>query len=225
MEAFERSRRLLGDEGLRTLAEARVAVFGLGGVGGYAAEALARAGVGFFTLADHDTVSEANINRQIAALRSTIGMLKTDVMRSRMLDINPGAVIETVPRFYPWAGGEFDASSCDYIVDAMDTVSSKTCLILAAARAGTPIVSCLGAGNRLDPSAFRLTDLRETSGCPLARAMRRDLRGRDTGRLAVVCSLEKPRKSSGGLGSVSFAPPVAGMIAAGAVVRGLLGIV
>jgi len=236
MEAFARSQMLLGRQGIDALAAAHVAVFGVGGVGGFAAEALARAGVGSLTLVDHDVVSESNLNRQLVALRSTLGRSKVEVMRARVLDIHPQATVHALPLFYtPQSAREVDLAAFDYIVDAIDTVSSKIHLIVEAKKAGTPIISCMGAGNRLDPTRFEVTGLWKTSGCPLARVLRTELRARGIEELTVVFSTEPPRKPlvvdaeadaetrRMPPGSVPFVPPVAGMIAAGVVVRGLVG--
>ena len=238
MQSFVRSQMLLGKPGIDALSAAHVAVFGVGGVGSFAAEALARAGVGTLTLVDHDVVNVTNLNRQLVALHSTLGRPKVEVMRERILDIHPQAVVYALPLFYPPDGAApVDLARFDYIVDAIDTVSSKIALITAARDAATPIVSCMGAGNRLDPSRFEVTDLWATRGCPLARALRKELRARGVERLTVVYSTEPPRKplaealmieTEGArratVGSVSFVPPVAGMIAAGVVVRGLCGL-
>lgn len=237
MQPFVRSQMLLGKQGIDALAAAHVAVFGIGGVGSFAAEALARAGVGALTLVDHDAVSASNLNRQLVALHSTLGKPKVEVMRARVLDIHPQAVVHALPLFYTKESAtEIDVTAFDYIVDAIDTVSSKICLIVAAQEVGTPIVSCMGAGNRLDPSRLGVTDLWNTSGCPLARVLRKELHARGVERLTVVHSTEPPRKPlavaaqeeetgsrRGPPGSVSFVPPVAGLIAAGVVVRGLTG--
>jgi len=226
MKEFIRSELLWGRQGSERLAAAHVAVFGVGGVGSYAAEALARAGVGCLTLVDHDVVSESNLNRQLVALRSTLGQPKAEVMRARVLDIHSQATVHALPLFYtPQSAGQVDLAAFDYIVDAIDTVTSKIHLIVEAKKAGTPIVSCMGAGNRLDPTRFEVTDLWKTSGCPLARVLRKELRARGVEELTVVYSTEPPRKplTGGSVGSVPFVPPVAGMIAAGVAVRGLLG--
>lgn len=236
VQASIRSQMLLGRQAIDTLAAAHVAVFGIGGVGSFAAEALARAGVGSLTLVDHDVVSESNLNRQLVALRSTLGQPKVEVMRARVLDINPQITVHALPLFYtPQSANHVNLAGFDYVVDAIDTVTSKIHLIVEAKKAGTPIISCMGAGNRLDPTCFEVTDLWKTSGCPLARVLRKELRARGVEELAVVFSSEAPQKplamevevDAGGSratpGSVSFVPPVAGMIAAGVVVRGLLG--
>jgi len=238
MQAFARSQMLLGKPGMDALAAAHVAVFGVGGVGSFAAEALARAGIGTLTLVDHDVVSASNLNRQLVALHSTLGQPKVEAMRARALDIHPQMTVHALPLFYaPENAADIDLAAFDYIVDAIDTVSSKVHLIVGAKEAGTPIVSCMGAGNRLDPTRFEVVDLWSTRGCPLARALRKELRARGVGELAVVHSTEPPRKplpaqDTGGdegprraaPGSVPFVPPVAGMIAAGVAVRGLAGL-
>lgn len=239
MYAFVRSEMLLGEEAVRKLSHAHVAVFGVGGVGSFAAEALARAGVGTLTLVDHDIVSESNLNRQLVALHSTIGKRKVDVMRARILDINPQAQVHALPIFYlPQQPTPFEWQAFDYIVDAIDTVSAKIALVLAAKEAGVPVISCMGAGNKLDPSRFVVADLFETSGCPLARVMRKELRSRGLQSLDVVYSQEPPRvplptrepaqgdahERRATPGSVSFVPPVAGMLAAGVVIRGVAGV-
>lgn len=236
MQNFSRSAMLLGEEGIRSLLDTHVAVFGIGGVGSFASEALARAGIGRLTLVDHDRVSPSNLNRQLVALHSTLGQLKVEAMRQRVLDIRPDAAVEALPLFYgPDTAGQVGLAGVDYIIDAVDTVSAKIALVLAAREAGIPIVSCMGAGNRLDPSRLRVTDLALTHGCPLARVMRRELRARGIEHLTVVCSDEPPLKPSplpseeagtrrATPGSVPFVPPVAGMLAAGVVIRALAGI-
>ena len=194
-ERFARTELLLGAEAMRRLKDARVAVFGIGGVGGHAAEALARSGVGALDLIDNDRVSESNLNRQIVALQSTVGRYKTEVMRERILDINPEAEVRVHNCFYlPETSGEFDFSSYDYIVDAIDTVTGKLGLVMEAQKAGTPVISSMGAGNKLDPAAFKVADIYETSVCPLARVMRRELRRRGIEKARVLYSTEPPRK-------------------------------
>ena len=235
-DQFSRTRLLLGDAGMEKLARARVAVFGLGGVGGYAVEALARGGIGALDLIDHDQVSPSNLNRQILALRSTVGRFKADVARERVLEINPFAKVRVWKLFYgPDTAGEFAFSQYDYIVDAIDTVTGKLALVQAAQAAGTPIVSCMGAGNKLDPTAFRVADIWETSVCPLARVMRRELRKRGVRHLKVVYSQEVPMEPKGASyqealageprrqvpGSNAFVPSVAGLILAGEVIKDL----
>ncbi len=236
-EELERTERLLGQEAMERLRRARVAVFGIGGVGGYAAEALARSGVGALDLVDRDVVSRSNLNRQIIALHSTLGRSKVEVMRERILDINPAAQVRVWKLFYlPETAGQFDFRQYDYVVDAVDTVTAKLELALRAREAGVPLISCMGAGNKLDPTAFRVADIGETSGCPLARVMRRELRKRGVEHLKVVYSPEPPRKPRAEAGetaetpegrpspgSVAFVPSVAGLVAAGAVIRELAG--
>ena len=229
-----RTALLLGEEGVHRLEKSRVAVFGIGGVGGYVAEALARSGVGSLDLIDKDDVSLSNINRQILALHSTVGRLKVDVMKERILDINPEAQVHTYPCFFlPDTAGDFDFSQYDYVVDAVDTVSAKIALILKAKEAGVPVISSMGAGNKLDPSRFEVADIYETSVCPLARVMRRELKKRGVDRLKVVYSREEARmpleirkdKESGKItpGSLAFVPSAAGLLLAAEVVMDLAG--
>jgi Cof subfamily protein (haloacid dehalogenase superfamily) len=223
-EQFERTKLLIGEEGMRRLAEARVAVFGIGGVGGFAAEALARSGVGSLELIDSDRVEPTNLNRQIVALHSTIGRYKTEVMRDRILDINPDAKVTVRNCFYlPETASEFDFSSYDYVVDAVDTVTAKLDIILSAKRAGVPVISSMGAGNKLDPSLFRVADIYKTSVCPLAKVMRRELKARGVRSLKVVYSTEQPVTKRRTPGSIAFVPSVAGLMLAGEVVRDLAG--
>lgn len=220
---FSRTEQLLGKEALARLAKARVAVFGIGGVGGHAAEALGRSGVGFLDLYDKDTVSLSNINRQAAALESTLGEPKAEVMRRRILDINPEAQVRAIPCFYlPETAGAFDLGEYDYIVDAVDTVTAKLELAVRAKEAKVPIISCMGAGNKLDPTRFEVADLYQTSVCPLAKVMRRECRVRGIERLKVVYSKEEPVIRKAVPGSVAFVPPVAGLILAGEVVKDLI---
>ena len=228
-EEFERAERIWGSEGTGRLLHAHVALFGVGGVGSYAAEALARAGVGAIDLFDHDVVSLSNINRQLPALRSTIGQRKADVMAERIRDIHPQAQVTVHPVFYgPDNADWYDLSAYDYILDAVDSVSAKLELAVRAQAAGVPIISCMGAGNKLDPTRFVVTDIYRTSTCPLARVMRRELKKRGVERLKVVYSTEPARPQPVQAGerptpaSVSFVPGVAGLIAAGEVIRDLL---
>lgn len=228
-EAWIRTELLLGREAVERLAKARVAVFGIGGVGSYAAEALARSGVGSLDLIDSDRVEVSNLNRQLIALHSTLGRYKTEVMRERILDINPEACVHVYNCFYlPETAGLFDFSVYDYVVDAIDTVTGKIQLVLEARRAGTPIISSMGAGNKTDPSAFQVADIFDTSVCPLARVMRRELKARGIKSLKVVYSREKAGrpwgKEVGTPGSTAFVPPAAGLVLAGEVVRDLAGI-
>lgn len=225
----------MGAEGVARLAKARVAVFGVGGVGGYAVEALARSGVGALDLIDHDVVSLSNINRQILADYSTLGRKKTDVARERIARINPLAIVRTYPVFYlpKENGAEFDFTQYDYVVDAIDTVTGKIGLVLQAEEAGVPIISAMGAGNKLDPTAFRVGDIYQTSGCPLAKVMRHELRKRGIGHLKVVYSAEVPAapreeptaetsERRNPPGSVAFVPSVAGLIMAGEVIKDMI---
>ena len=232
-DAFSRTRLLLGEDGLAKLTAARVAVFGIGGVGSFAAEALCRAGIGHFLLVDSDAVDVSNINRQIHATTRTVGQKKTDVMRARMLEINPNADVRTKCEFYePSRAEAFFTEPLDYIVDAVDTVTAKISLVVEAEKRNIPIVSAMGAGNKLDPTRFEVTDIYRTSVCPLAKVMRKELKKRGVPRLKVVYSKEPPlrpdppepedtRRQTPG--SVSFVPSVAGLILAGEVVRDLLG--
>ena len=240
-ERFCRTAMLIGEAGLARLKTARVAVFGIGGVGSFAAEALARAGVGRLVLVDNDAVAASNINRQLAALCSTLGRSKAAVMKERIEDVNPAAEVEIVEEFFlPERAGLFFHGSYDYIVDAIDTVAGKVGLVMAAKERTIPIVSSMGAGNKLDPTKFEVADIYETSVCPLARVMRRELRSRGVEALKVVYSTEKPprplfavQEESAGRGeqvfskqppgSVSFVPSVAGLILASVVVRELAG--
>ena len=223
-EQYERSAILLGDEAIEKLGTARVAVFGIGGVGGYVCEALARSGVGRLDLIDKDVVSITNLNRQIIALHSTIGRYKTDVMKERIADIDPD--IEVTVRhdfFLPETSADYDFSAYDYVVDAVDTVTAKIELIMCASRASVPVISAMGAGNKLDPCAFKIADIYKTKGCPLAKVMRRELRKRGIEKLKVVYSEEEPiRNSSDVVGSVAYVPGAAGLAIASEVIRDLL---
>ena len=236
LEQFLRTEMLLGSEALTRLQSARVAVFGLGGVGGYAVEALARSGVGSLDLIDSDTVSVSNLNRQILATHSTVGMLKVDAARNRVLDINPACNVKTWPVFYtPDTADSFDFTQYDYIVDAIDTVTGKLALVERAKAAGTPIICCMGTGNKLDASAFQVADISKTTMCPLARVMRRELAKRGIRHLKVVYSQEEALTPTGWEeeaatlgkrqipGSVAFVPGAAGLLLAGEVVRDLAG--
>lgn len=235
-QAFSRTELMFGPENMARLAGARVAVFGLGGVGGYVVEALARSGVGAFDLIDNDTVSISNINRQIYALRSTVGRYKAEVAAERIRDINPEAEVTVRKVFYgPDTKDSFDFTRYDYVVDAIDTVTGKIALAVQAAGAHTPLISCMGAGNKLDPTAFQVADLSETSVCPLAKVMRRELKKRGILHLKVVYSREVPLPYAPGVAapaptgdgrrylpaSNAFVPSVAGLIVAGEVIRDL----
>ena len=235
LNEFSRTRMLLGDDAMARLASARVAVFGVGGVGGYVVEALARSGVGALELIDDDAVSLTNINRQIIALHSTVGMPKVDAARARVLDICPKTqVIAHRAFFTPETAAQFDFTQYSYVVDAIDTVSGKIELAVRAHAAGVPILSCMGAGNKLDPTAFEVTDISKTSVDPLARVMRRELRRRGIEHLTVVYSKEPARtplpdpdveaekgKRRSVPASNAFVPAVAGLIAASKVIRDL----
>ncbi len=236
MNLFSRTEMLLGRDSVQKLRQSRVAVFGLGGVGSFAAEALARAGIGGLLLVDGDTVCPTNINRQIIALHSTVGQPKAALMAARILDINPRAEVTARQEFYlSQNAASFDLSGFDYIVDAIDTVSAKAELAFRAESAGVPIISCMGAGNKLDPARFEVADIYATSVCPLCRVMRKELQRRGVKSLKVVYSREPPRTcpapadadSQSGrcrtTGSVSFVPSVAGLIMAAEVVRALTG--
>lgn len=211
------------------LSKARVAVFGIGGVGGYVVEALARSGVGKLDLIDKDIVSESNINRQIIALHSTIGQAKTQVMAARVKDINPDIEVCTRDVFFlPETADDFDFSLYDYVVDAIDTVAGKITLIEKANAAGVPVISAMGAGNKLDPTAFEVSDIAKTSVCPLARVMRRELKKRGIEHVKVVYSKEQPVENTQAENgkavpaSIAFVPPVMGLIIAGEVVKDLI---
>lgn len=233
-EQFFRTRMLLGTQALERLQKARVAVFGIGGVGGYTVEALARSGIGQLDLIDSDTISVSNINRQILATHSTVGMQKVEAARQRVLDINPQCIVRTHAVFYtPQTAEQFDFSQYDYIVDAIDTVTGKLQLVQQAAQTGTPIICCMGTGNKLHPEAFEVADISKTSMCPLARVMRKELSKRGIKHLKVVYSREEALTPTGWEeeaaalgkrqipGSVAFVPGAAGLILAGEVIKDL----
>jgi len=246
-DEFARTELLLGTQGMDRLRQSSVAIFGVGGVGSYAAEALARSGVGRLALVDDDVICLTNINRQLIALHSTVGKPKIEVMKARILDINPHAAVETHQCFYnAETADQFDLASYDYIIDAIDTVSSKLLLIERAQAADTPIISAMGAGNKLDPTRFEVADIFETSVCPLAKVMRRELKARGITHLKVVYSKEEPIKTQETEsnsckyhcicpkeakrnctvrrqvpGSISFVPSVSGLILAGEVIKAL----
>lgn len=229
-ETFSRTEALLGTDGLQRLRDARVAVFGIGGVGGFVAEALARSGVGTLDLIDHDTVSVSNLNRQIIALRSTVGKKKVHVMAERIADICPATKVNVYDTFYlPETASQFDFTAYDYVIDAIDTVTGKIALVMQANEAKTPIICAMGAGNKTDPTAFRVANLYDTKVCPLAKVMRTELRKRGIERLKVVYSEEPPILSSVSEngkavpGSLAFVPSVVGLIIAGEVVKELCG--
>ena len=228
-----RTELMLGVSSSKKLSDAHVAIFGVGGVGGFATEAIARAGVGKITLVDSDTVSESNINRQIVALTSTVGQAKVEVMKARILDINPSAEVNTFEVFYSEETKSlFDFKSFDYVVDAIDSVGSKVDLISTAKAAGTPIISAMGAGKKLDPTKFEVSDISKTSVCPLARAVRTSLKKRGITSLKVVYSKELPTEppedapvltgDTRAPGSVSFVPSVMGLIMAGEVIKDIV---
>ena len=237
-EQFSRTALLLGNDGVERLAKARVAVFGIGGVGGYAVEALARSGIGALDLIDHDTVSLSNINRQIIATHDTLGRLKVDVAKERILSINPDCCVRTFPVFFlPDTVDAFDFSQYDYVVDAIDTVTAKLLLAEKTYAVGTPLISAMGTGNKLDPTAFEVTDINITTFCPLARIMRKELKKRGIPHLKVVYSQEpamtpgidseEPVELAGRKpvpGSTAFVPAVAGLILAGEVIKDLTGV-
>lgn len=249
MNEFSRTELLLGAQAMEKLKNARVAVFGVGGVGGYAVEALARSGVGALDLIDDDRVCLTNINRQIIATRSTVGQYKADVAKARVEDINPKCTVRAYKTFYtPETAGEFDFTQYDYVVDAIDTVTGKIELVMQAKAAGTPIISSMGAGNKLDPTAFEVADIYETTICPLARIMRKELRKRGVEKLKVVYSKEEamtpivseenscrehcicPKDAQRTCtvrrqipGSTAFVPSVAGLIIGGEVVKDIIG--
>ena len=248
LNQFSRTQLIFGKEAMEKLAHSRVAVFGIGGVGGYTVEALARSGIGTLDLIDDDKVCLTNINRQIYATRKTVGKYKVDVAKERILDINPEAVVNCHQTFYmPDTKDQFDFSQYDYVVDAIDTVTGKIELVLQAQKAGTPIMSSMGAGNKVNPEMFEVADIYDTSVCPLAKVMRRELKKRNVKSLKVVYSKEKPIRPEEDLeiscrtncicppgtartctvrreipGSNAFVPSVAGLIIAGEVIKDLL---
>ena len=232
---FSRTQILLGDEAMEKLQNARVAVFGIGGVGGYTAEALARSGIGSIDLIDPDEISVTNINRQLFATHSTVGRLKAEVAKERLLDIYPDLNVRIHPVFYtPETADQFDFTQYDYIVDAIDTVTGKLCLAERAFAAGTPIISCMGAGNKLNGTAFQVADISKTTICPLARVMRKELKKRGINHMKVVFTTEEALKPVGAEeeaaaigkrqipGSVSYIPGIAGLLLAGEVIMDLI---
>lgn len=250
LNQFSRTELLIGKEGMQRLQDARVAIFGIGGVGGYTVEALARSGVGTLDLIDDDKVCLTNINRQIYATRKTVGKYKVDVAKERILEINPEAKVNIYKTFYlPDTAEQFDFSQYDYVVDAIDTVSGKLQLVVQAEQAGVPVISSMGAGNKMDPTAFRVADIYKTSVCPLAKVMRRELKKRGINHLKVVYSQEKPlvpiedteiscktnciclpgtertcAQRRQVPGSNAFVPSVVGLIIAGEVVKDLIAV-
>lgn len=229
-DQFERTELLLGSSAMQLLADSHVAVFGLGGVGGYAVEALARSGVGSLTLVDGDVISRSNLNRQIIALLPDVGRLKAEVAAERLAAVNPEARIWAKPIFFSADNADdFDFSAYDYVVDAIDSVADKVRLIQRAQAAGTPIISCMGAGNKLNPMGFKAADIYATSVCPLARVMRQKLRQAGVKKLKVVFSPEEPQVVAAEEGgkrapaSVAFVPPAAGLLLAAEVIKDLIG--
>lgn len=238
-DRFSRTEMIFGHEAMKRLSEARVAVFGIGGVGGYVVEALARSGIGELDLIDNDTVSVSNINRQIIALESTVGMYKTDAAKARIADINPDCKVNVYRTFFmPDTSSQFDFSLYDYVIDAIDTVTGKIEIIMKAQSAGVPVISSMGAGNKTDPTSFKVADIYNTSVCPLARAMRQQLKKRGVKKLKVVYSTEQaiipeidsiakveiPPGRRSVPGSNAFVPSVAGLIIAGEVIKDIAGI-
>ena len=234
MNPYSRTELLLGSDAMAKLKSAKVAVFGLGGVGGYVVEALARSGVGALELVDHDDISITNINRQILATRSTVGMSKAEAAKARVLDIDPDIQVTARQEFFgPDTADSFDFSSYSYVVDAIDTVTGKLALVQAAQAAGTPILSSMGTGNKLDPTKFQIADITKTSVCPLARIMRKECAKRGIRHLKVLFSTEDPITPGESTteelpegrralpGSVAFVPSVAGLIIAGEVIKDL----
>lgn len=223
-ETFKRTEALIGSVAVEKLKKSHVAVFGIGGVGGYVAEALARSGIGQLSLVDNDTIKESNINRQIIALHSTIGKLKTEVFSSRLKDINPEIIINEINLFYlPENKDSIDFSAFDYVVDAIDTVAGKITIIEKCKESNIPVISSMGTGNKLNPSAFEITDISKTSVCPLARVMRYELKKRNIKHVKVLFSKEEPIKkdSSRIPSSIAFVPSVAGLLIASEVVKDL----
>lgn len=221
---FSRTELLVGAEGMAKLKNAHVAIFGIGGVGGYVVEALARSGVGTLDLIDNDEVSLSNINRQIIATHSTIGKYKVDVAKERILDINPLAKVNAYKTFFmPETAHIFNFYEYDYVVDAVDTVTAKIELVIQADKTHTPIISAMGAGNKLNPADFKVADIYKTSVCPLAKVMRRELKNRGIKKLKVVYSEENPVIKKRIPGSNAFVPSVAGLIIAGEVVKDIIG--
>lgn len=227
---FSRTELLIGKENIEKLHNSKVAVFGIGGVGSYVVEGLARAGIGHFILVDKDIVDETNINRQIIATTKTVGRIKVEVAKQRILDINPNAIIETHSEFFmPNSPALFDKKT-DYVIDCIDTITSKIELIIRAKNMNIPIISCMGTGNKLDPTKFEVSDISKTSVCPLAKVIRKELRNRGINQLKVVYSKEEPIKinifseetKKQIPGSISFVPSVAGLIIAGEVIKDLI---
>lgn len=218
---FDRTIALIGEAAVKTLQQKKVAVFGLGGVGSFAVEALARAGVGHLILVDKDIIDETNLNRQLYALRSTVGKPKTELARERCLDINPAIHVEAYQEFYLRAG-QIDISGCDYVVDAIDNVTAKLILIEEAKKYQIPVISSMGTGNKLDNTSFAVADISKTTVCPLAKVMRKELKNRGISGVKVVYSTAEPVLKRQIPASISFVPPVAGLLLAGEVIRDLI---
>ena len=236
LEQFARTGLLIGEENMQKLENAKVAVFGIGGVGGYVVEALARSGVGTFDLIDNDTVALSNLNRQIIATKDTVGQYKTEVMKNRILSINPEAKVNVHNCFYlPETAQEFNFSDYTYVVDAVDTVTAKIDIIMQAQAAGVPVISSMGAGNKLDATRLTVTDIYKTTMCPLAKVLRRELKKRGVKKLKVVYSTEKAIKPVGEVeentgrrstpGSIAYVPSVAGLLLAGEIIKDIIGYV
>lgn len=225
MDIFSRTERLIGEDALQKLKNSNIIIFGLGGVGSYTAEALARSGIGKMTVVDKDTVDITNINRQLYALRSTVGKPKAEVARERILDINPKCEITAIQKMYlPENSEEFNLSQYDYIVDAIDNVTAKIDLAVKSEQLGIPIISSMGTGNKLDSTAFKVSDIYKTSVCPLCRVMRTQLKKRGVKKLKVVYSEEMPKTDGERTpASISFVPPAAGLIIAGEVIKNIIG--
>lgn len=229
-EKFSRTELLIGKKGSEILKNSKVAIFGIGGVGSYVVEGLARSGIGKFILVDNDTVSVTNINRQIIATTKTVGMNKVEVAKNRILEINPEAEVEIYKEFFMPESKELFDNSVDYIVDAIDTITAKIELIVRANKLNIPIISCMGTGNKLDPTKFEITDIYKTEVCPLAKVMRKELRNRNIKKLKVLYSREEPIKTEifdeeskkQVPGSISFVPSVAGLIISGEVIKDLI---
>ena len=220
---FDRTKGLLGEAGMRRLKEARVAVFGVGGVGGYIVEALARSGIGALDIIDRDVIAPSNLNRQIIATLDTVGRPKTEVAAERVKSIHPDCRLTCHQTFFlPETADQFDFSLYDYVADAVDTVTAKLAIIEKAKEAHVPVISSMGAGNKLDPTAFRVADIYETKVCPLAKVMRRELRKRGIDHLKVVYSTEEPKSDARPPASVAFVPSVAGLIIASEIIRDLV---
>ena len=222
LEQFSRTELLIGKNGIKKLQKVKVAVFGIGGVGSFVVEGLARAGIESFVLIDNDVVCPSNLNRQLIATTKTIGKYKVDIAKERILEINPNAKIEVFKEFFPPETKGIIDNTIDYIVDCIDTVTSKIELVIRAKNFNIPIISCMGTGNKLDPTKFEITDIFKTSICPLAKVMRKELKARNIKHLKVLYSKEEPVIKSTPPGSISFVPSVAGLIIAGEVIKDII---